>query len=220
MKVECSWMLSEATDRAATTGLVHQHALHLSPTRRNRTGIAFRTPVATLRSSVESRPPMLRAAEIRLMKAGLARAISFPLANAPGRFQSQAVQPIAHGRVADTELRGYCSYGGAFLDQLSNTRLVYRPVGRVPLRPNRPQAVLLQPIADRGGMPACLFANRVQRHTPCQAILEEVLSHDESLSVVSDRKIHHGSDQPPTRSVRAMRSTRAARSRLRAARRS
>lgn len=133
MEVECSRMLRKTADPATAASLVDKHALHLPSTLRDRTGIALRTPIPTLRSSIERRIAMLRTAEVCPPKPSFTCAISFPFANAPCSLQAQSTQPIAHCRIADAELRGNDAlYTEMLSPRLARCGLCARPGRRVP----------------------------------------------------------------------------------------
>lgn len=163
--------------------------------------------------------------QICLLQTGLSRGSTFPTSSGVVGVTTTATQPIASRRVADPQFRCDLPNRSAIFGQFAHSDRVNRAFRCMASLTNRPQPVLLQPVADCRGVLARTLSDRLQRHSRSQALFQPPLVHAwDALTQCRQNDAYAVRScvrtQLSTRCVWAIRSTRAARSRLRVARRS
>lgn len=216
MELKCLGTARIGAYGTSAAGLLHQGALDDSSTLGNGLGPALHTAVVPPTFENELCDTMTPAAHFSAL--WIALGSRPPAAN---RSELIPSHPMPDGRRAPP-----CSDGDFTLRKaLSNKGLQLSPSkgtpGRILLGANRRKAMLSQPVANVDG---CLSVNWpiFPSDIPCARQSSNKARSMQTICLArrTEKRTGVRVDQPVTRSVRAMRSTRAARSRLRVARRS
>ncbi len=164
-----------AADGAAAACLRYEEGLALSPVLRDRCADAGRTAVAIALVQAKGDLSMDVTAPNR------GRRLVTSTSHGQGGSQAEPGKPVTYRRLAAAELGRDVPCRRAALDQVSEHRLLDRPLRRVAGGVRGHESVLVDPVRDGRGTPAGRFGNRLEGSPGRQLLLQPFPLHEANV---------------------------------------
>src|SRR5919197_683629 len=177
-----------AAENTLAAGLPNDRRPDSTPTLGDRLTSTERTAVAAVRVEGEFCRSVAAAYADKGAMAGHLVFASLSSDRGAVRLQPKSLQPVPHGRDAETDFGGDRSVASACFDQLRELGPGYAAPWRVALGMCRRNPMLLKPVRDRAWVYAEPCGNPFQRESAPEQVLQDILVHASIIRRAPDGK--------------------------------